>query len=80
MEQSVQELLEAERESRAIIESAQKERNKKVGEAKVFAEQEINRHRKEYEEKYLTEVDEKKRENEALSKYDDEMRTEIQNS
>ena len=52
MEGSVKNLLEAEKESQAIIEQAVKDKAKKVQDARLYAEQEINKHRKEYEERY----------------------------
>ena len=52
MEGSVKNLLDAEKESQAIIEQAMKDKAKKVTEARLYAEQEINKLRKEYEERF----------------------------
>lgn len=70
MEGSVKNLLEAEKESQAIIDQAIKDKAKKVTEARLYAEQEINKHRKDYEERYQQEAARKTQENSALAEYD----------
>ena len=77
MEGSVKNLLEAEKESQAIIEQAVKDKAKKVTEARLYAEQELNKHRKEYEERYLVEAARKTQENAALADYDHKAQEDI---
>ena len=78
MEGSVKNLLEAEKESQLIIDAAMKEkyliilgfytagcRTRRVADAKVFAEQELNKYRKDYEERFIRES-EKVRQDESV--------------
>lgn len=77
MEGSVKNLLEAEKESQAIIEAALKQKTQRVSDARLYAEQELNKHRKEYEEKFLIESARKQQENAALSEYDQKAQEDI---
>ena len=52
MEGSVKNLLDAERESQAIVDEAMKNRGKMLNEARVNAEREINKHRADYDKKF----------------------------
>lgn len=53
---AVDELLKAEEEANAIIKNAQKEREKKIKEAKIAADQEISIYRREEENRYNQEI------------------------
>lgn len=77
MEGSVKNLLEAEKESQAIIEQANKDKAKKVTDARLYAEQEINKLRKDYEDRYMAESERKKQENLELTQYDDKAQEDI---
>ena len=77
MEGSVKNLLEAEKESQAIIEAAMKQKTQRVADAKLYAEQELNKHRKDYEEKFQLEAARKQQENAALTEYDQRAEEDI---
>ena len=54
--QAVEELLKAEEQANNLIRNAQKEREKKLKEARISAEQEINIYRKEEEQRFQEEI------------------------
>lgn len=78
MEGSVRSLLEAERESQEIIQSAISLKTKRVGEANTDAQAELNRHFKEFNEKYRIEEDQRKSENERVIRAQDTIEHELQ--
>ncbi|CDW78316.1 vacuolar atp synthase subunit [Stylonychia lemnae] len=78
MEGSVKNLLDAEKESQQIIEQAVKDKAKKVTEARLYAEQEINKLRKEYEERFQVQAQQKQLENLELTQYDEKAQKDIE--
>ena len=73
MEGSVKTLMEAEKDSRRIVDEAMKEKNKKIAESKIHAEQELNKLRKEMETNFKKESDKKMEGQKDLAKLDDQL-------
>ena len=78
MEGSVKNLLEAETEAQAIIDEANREKDKQLNNARAMANQQVNARRQEHEAHYQRECARIAEENKGLVKYDAEAEKDIE--